>query len=123
MFYADQCADAGKECSKADNGQPLLHLTLGTAFKYGVTNTLHRAIGQNGKGLWIAENNEEIKLTEATLADDNTPQSVKDMLNAELAVSYKGFLTALAKNTGARKRAWIANQQAVSKDSFTNIPE
>lgn len=121
-LYADQCVDAGREVSKADDGSPVFRLTFETAYKYGVTNTLTRVVGQDGRGIWIAENNGLIKLEEDLLNDSTVSDEEKADIKAQQLLRKTDFRNAVAKNTTARTQAWIAKQpKQVVSDPFTNV--
>lgn len=121
LFYADQCKDAGREVSKDDNGNPVFRLTFETAYNYGTTNTLTRAVGQDGNGIWISENNAEVKLEEALLNDSTVSDEEKADIKGAQLMKKSAFRSACAKNTTARTSAWIAKQQAKEQDTFTKV--
>jgi len=121
LFYADQCLDAGRETSKDDNGNPVFRITFETAYNYGTSNTLTRAVGQDGKGIWISENNAEVKLEQALLNDEGVSDEEKADIKATILMKKASFRSACAKNTTARTTAWIAKQPALKSDPFTNV--
>lgn len=119
-FRKDQEAKAGHECSKDEYGNPLADFTLGTAVKYGVSNTLEMITLADGTIGWQAINNEEIKLDEKTLADKNTPAYIKQAIENAQALAYMEFRKVCAQNRSAEKTAWIAKQSKIT-DPFTDV--
>lgn len=120
-FRKDQEAKAGHECSKDEHGNPLADFLLGTAVKYGVSNTLEMITLADGTIGWQAINSEEIKLDEKTLADESTPAHIKQAIENAQAVAYMEFRKVCAQNRKAEKTTWIAKQ--VSNDPFTNVKQ
>ena len=124
LLFADQCKDAGREVSKdEETGNPVFRLTFETAYNYGATNTLTRAIGQDGSGIWISENNALIKLEASLLADPTVSDDEKADIKAGQLMKKDAFRALVAKNTTARTTAWIAKQpaRANSNDPFTKV--
>jgi hypothetical protein len=120
-FQADQTAKAGHECSKDSKGNPMADFAIGTASKYGVSNVLEMITLQDGTIGWQAENSEQTKLREATLADESTPAYIKASIQQALVSEYMEFEKVCANNRKIDKDAYIKTLQSAGTDAFTKV--
>lgn len=109
QFKADQTAEIGR-VSEDDKGNPLFHVLASNAGKYGVSNSLQRAVSPEGKTYWFADTTEE-KLTEQLIAgaDSTTKAVYAEQKIAEMRAFAKVLASNRARNILALQAKGVAD--------------